>query len=211
MTLPGPTTVFLAAMIFLVILGVGLSLSWDGFREAFSATRAIVTALLCQFVSHFFIKTPAEHSTFSLVEDGELIVLLLTPIIAGMVIRARWSLLASRLTKLARLLTAWLLALTVIAVVLLEHAHVLSYLRSSGTAATIFCAISLVVGYLAIRVQRLPQDQAVSVGMAVGVHNGSLAVAIALSPGLLVIQNLPGRRPFMPSSLCRSPGWRVGR
>jgi bile acid:Na+ symporter, BASS family len=255
MTLSGPAAAFLAALIFLVMLGVGLSLTKDAFREALRARRAIVTVLLCQVVVmpglcfllvlalglppvlavgmmllaaspagttavifshlargnvalniiltgltsvlsaitlpvivslsiHFFIRNSAGRAAFSLLTSGELIALLLTPIIAGMVIRARRAALASRLAKLTSAVTAVLLALTVVAVVIAEHARILGYLRSSGAAATIFCALSLIAGYLAIRVQRLPRSQAISASMAVGVHNSSLAVAIALSPGL---------------------------
>ena len=54
-----------------------------------------------------------------------------------------------------------------------------------GLAALLFNLISLAVGYGVPRLMKLPRRQAVAIGMEIGIHNGTLAIALALSPMLL--------------------------
>ncbi len=54
-----------------------------------------------------------------------------------------------------------------------------------GLAALAFNLLSLAVGYWVPRLLRLPKAQAVAIGMEIGIHNGTLAIALALSPSLL--------------------------
>jgi BASS family bile acid:Na+ symporter len=261
MTLTGIVTLFLAVIIFVVMFGVGLSLTVDSFRQAVRSRRAILTALLCQLVIlplacfllvlgfhlppvlavgmmllaaspggttavlfshlahgdsalsvvltgltsifsavtlpivvnlsiHYFPGSRIGRVAFGVSAYVELLVIMLVPIIVGLVIRSRWPVTALRLTRPTRTLTAGLLVLTAVSVLIIDRAHLLTYARNSGLVAAVFCVISLAVGYFAARAQRLPGSQATSVAMATGVHNSSLAIAIALSRGLLSHQEL---------------------
>ena len=48
-----------------------------------------------------------------------------------------------------------------------------------GATANLF---SLAVGYFVPRIARLPKRQAIAIGMEIGIHNGTLAIAIASGP-----------------------------
>ena len=54
-----------------------------------------------------------------------------------------------------------------------------------GTAVTLFNILSLAAGYALAVWAKLERRQAVAISMEVGVHNGALAIAIALSPMIL--------------------------
>ncbi len=48
-----------------------------------------------------------------------------------------------------------------------------------GVVAGLFCAISLVVGYVVPRAFGVAEDQAIASSMEIGVHNATLAIFVA--------------------------------
>jgi BASS family bile acid:Na+ symporter len=63
--------------------------------------------------------------------------------------------------------------------------------RSFGTVVPLtlaFSALSLTIGYWVPRLNRIERPQAIASSMEIGIHNGALAVTVALSPAML---NLP--------------------
>ncbi|BDB44068.1 bile acid:sodium symporter family protein [Mycobacterium kiyosense] len=111
--------------------------------------------------------------------------LVFIPTTIGVFIRHRFPELARRLQLPIRIAAALLLVL-IIAVTLAKSWGTLSHYFGvlSGAVAT-FCVTSLTVGYLAPRLMRLAGRQAIAMGLEVGMHNGVLAMGIALSPQLL--------------------------
>src|SRR6185436_7326122 len=65
------------------------------------------------------------------------------------------------------------------------RATIVASFQQVGLAALAFNVLSLAVGYFAPLVARLPKRQAIAIGMEIGIHNGTLAIAIASSPLLL--------------------------
>ncbi|MNE75875.1 hypothetical protein D3C80_1720750 [compost metagenome] len=80
-------------------------------------------------------------------------------------------------------------ALFLVVVVVLAFAKdwqtVIDYAPVVGLAALLFNLMSLGIGYFVPRLLKLPQRQAIAIGMEIGIHNGTLAIALALSPALL--------------------------
>jgi len=81
--------------------------------------------------------------------------------------------------------SAAVLLLVILGTVLKERANIGEYFRQVGIAALVFNLASLAVGYLVPRLARLPERQAIAIGMEIGIHNGTLAIAIASGPTLL--------------------------
>jgi BASS family bile acid:Na+ symporter len=102
-----------------------------------------------------------------------------------MLVRAKNPGLAARLDRPVRVVSATFLLLVILSTVLKERAHLVEYFRQVGLAALAFNLASLAVGYLVPRVARLPERQAIAIGMEIGIHNGTLAIAIASGPTLL--------------------------
>ncbi|MBC7975087.1 MAG: bile acid:sodium symporter family protein [Myxococcales bacterium] len=111
--------------------------------------------------------------------------IVLVPVGLGMAIRSRWPGLAERLGRPVKLLSVVFLLLIIVATILKERAMVMDSLQAVGLAALAFNLISIFVGYVVPRLARIGKRQAIAIGMEIGIHNGTLAIAIASGPTLL--------------------------
>ena len=62
-----------------------------------------------------------------------------------------------------------------------ERENLGEYLAAIGLVAVAFCLISLTLGYLVPRLLRVGHPQAVASAFEVGIHNSTLAIAVAVS------------------------------
>ena len=109
----------------------------------------------------------------------QVLVIILVPVAIGMAIRSKKESFAQRLERPVKGLSAGFLALVILAAVLKERANLVEYFQQVGLAALSFNLISLAVGYLLPQLLAVPRRQAIAVGMEIGVHNGTLAIAVA--------------------------------
>ncbi len=116
---------------------------------------------------------------------AQVFVVVLVPVAIGMFVRARRPALARGLERPVRILSAVFLVAVIVGAVLKERAGVISALQQVGLAALLFNLTSMAVGYFLPLLARLPERQAVAIGMEIGIHNGTLAITIASSPTLL--------------------------
>ena len=84
-----------------------------------------------------------------------------------------------RLERPVQLLSAVVLLLVVAGAVLKERAHIGDYFQQVGLAALAFNLASMAVGYFVPRLLGIAERQAIAIGMEIGIHNGTLAIAIA--------------------------------
>lgn len=103
----------------------------------------------------------------------------LLPVGLGMLVRAKRPETAARLDRPVRTLSAVFLALVILLTVLKERANLGDFFRQVGLPALAFNLASLAVGYVVPRMARLPPKQATAIGMEIGIHNGTLAIAVA--------------------------------
>jgi BASS family bile acid:Na+ symporter len=111
--------------------------------------------------------------------------IVLIPVAIGMVLRNRMPELAQRLNKPVRFASVIVLFSVIAVAVYQERDNVVGYLRDVGLVALLLCVLSLAVGYLVPRAFSVPRGQAIASSFEIGVHNSTLAIAIALSPALL--------------------------
>lgn len=111
--------------------------------------------------------------------------IVLVPVALGMGLRAKKPTLSDRLEKPVKIASAIFLLLVIGAAVAKERANLGDYFRDVGLPALVFNLVSLGAGYLVPRFLGLPQRQATAIGMEIGIHNGTLAIAVASSPLLL--------------------------
>ena len=115
----------------------------------------------------------------------EVAVIILLPVAFGMLIRARAPSFAARMEKPIRLLSVLVLVLLIVAAVVKEWSTLLQFLASIGIVCLLFNLASMGLGYAAPRALKLPRKQAIAIAMEIGIHNGTLAIFIALN----VLQN----------------------
>ncbi|GAA17200.1 bile acid:sodium symporter family protein [Pseudomonas aeruginosa] len=115
----------------------------------------------------------------------QVFVIVLGPVAIGMLVRNRLPAVADRLQKPVKILSALLLLVIILLALAKDWQTFVTYAPVIGLAALAFNLLSLAVGYWVPRLLRLPKAQAVAIGMEIGIHNGTLAIALALSPSLL--------------------------
>lgn len=113
-----------------------------------------------------------------IVEVAAIIVL---PVVIGMVIRSQAPRFAANMERPIRIVAVIFLALLVAGAIGENWKILVPALLAVGLACLTFNVISLAVGYAAPLVLRLPQRQAIAIAMEIGIHNGALAIYIALN------------------------------
>lgn len=249
------TAVFLPLALGIIMLGLGLSLTFDDFKRVVKYPKAVVIALGCQmlilpficfFIARVFNLPPelavglmllaaspggatanlyshlskgdvalnitltAVNSVLSLftlpfiinismqyfMGEGKFISLqfdkvmqvfaiVLVPVAIGMFIKSRSLSIAERLSKPVRILSAIFLVLIILAAVMKEKENIGTYFQQVGVAALSFNLLSMAIGFFVPLMFRIEKRQAIAIGMEIGIHNGTLAIAIASSPLLL--------------------------
>jgi len=116
--------------------------------------------------------------------------IVLVPVVLGMMLNARWPALSARMNKPVKLLSV-LFLLTVIGLAIFKaRGEIGGYIQAVGAACLAINLLSLAVGYWVPKLLKLDERQAIAIGMEIGIHNGTLAIAIALSPMMLNNQEM---------------------
>lgn len=111
----------------------------------------------------------------------EVALIIVLPVALGMAIRAFVPQVALRAEKPVRLLSVLVLVLLIVAAVAQSLDVLLSYFAVVGLACLLFNLASMGVGYAAPLALKLPRRQAIAISMEIGIHNGTLAIFIALN------------------------------
>ena len=117
------------------------------------------------------------------IQPGKMIqvfAIVLVPVALGMLVRAKAPGFADRMDKPVRIASAILLALVVIGAIHGEEKAV-DYFLQVGLVTSLFCVTSLVVGYAVPRIAGLTVPQSIASGFEIGIHNSTLAIAVALT------------------------------
>lgn len=104
----------------------------------------------------------------------------LVPVAIGMLVRSRAPRFADAADRPVRIASAVILLLVVVGAILGEE-NVGEYFAQVGLVTTVFCALSLVVGFFVPRLLGLTPAQCVASGFEIGIHNSTLAIAVALT------------------------------
>jgi bile acid:Na+ symporter, BASS family len=111
----------------------------------------------------------------------EVFAIVLIPVSFGMLLKSRFPALSVKLNKPVKILSALFLVLIIAGVVYQERENILSYFKMVGSAALVFNILSMAVGYYLPKLLKTGEKQAIAIGMEIGIHNGTLAIYIALS------------------------------
>lgn len=155
---------------------------------ALNITLTAVNSLLTLFTLPLIVNFAIQH----FMEIGQVVpmqfkkvvevfLMVLIPVSIGMVIKANFPKTSGKLDKPVKILSALFLVAVIGGVVYQVRANILSYFRMVGMAALIFNLLSIGVGYYLPRLLKLQEKQAIAIGMEIGIHNGTLAIFIALT------------------------------
>jgi BASS family bile acid:Na+ symporter len=170
---PGGTTANLMSHLFHG--DVALNISLTAVNSILSiVTLPIVTGLVIAYYDR------GDDVSVPFGEVLKVFVIILVPVAIGMVVRARNAAFAARMDRPVRALSAILLGLLVVAIIVDERHNIEGYFADVGLVAAAFCVISLVVGYVVPRAFGVVEKQAIASSFEIGLHNGTLAIFIAV-------------------------------
>ncbi len=110
----------------------------------------------------------------------EVALLVAVPVILGMSLRGWKPALADAAERPVRLLSSLLLAGLIGLAIVSEWQLLVAYAPIVGAACVAFNLISLAAGYGLSRAARLARPQATAIAFEIGIHNGTLAIFVAL-------------------------------
>jgi BASS family bile acid:Na+ symporter len=110
----------------------------------------------------------------------EVFAVVLVPVLLGMVVRSRRPGLAAASDRPVRVGSAVILAVLVLGILVDQRDRIGEYFGDVGLATGLFCALSLVIGYVVPKALGVTEAQAVASSMEIGVHNATLAIYIAV-------------------------------
>jgi bile acid:Na+ symporter, BASS family len=170
---PGGTTANLMSHLFHGDVALNISLT---------AVNSIISIITLPIVTGLAIAYYGRGDEVS-VPFGEVLkvfVIILVPVAIGMLVRARNAAFAARMDRPVRTLSGVLLGLLVVAILVEERDNIEGYFADAGLVAAAFCAISLVVGYVVPKAFGVVEKQAIASSFEIGLHNGTLAIYIAV-------------------------------
>ncbi|MDT0184556.1 bile acid:sodium symporter family protein [Microbacterium sp. ARD31] len=170
---PGGTTANLFSHLFRGDVALNITLT------AINTVIAVVTLpLITGFAIAWFDRQ--DDVSMPLVEIVKVFALILLPVGIGMLVNHRAPGFARRMDKAVRIGSAVILAILVLGILLDQLENVGDYLADVGLITALFCAISLVVGYVVPKAFGVTGPQAIASSMEVGVHNATLAIFVAV-------------------------------
>jgi BASS family bile acid:Na+ symporter len=156
---------------------------------ALNITLTAFNSILSLFTMPFIVNTSIDlfmtddslYVPMQFRKIAEVFAIVLIPVIIGMVIRNKNEGFAKRMDKPVRIASALLLVLVILAAILKDKDKISGYFQQVGLVALIFNVASILIGYFLPRLFRIPSRQATAIGMEIGIHNGTMAIFIAMN------------------------------
>ena len=173
---PGGTTANLFSHLFRGDVALNITLT------AVNSVIAVVTLPVVVNLSLAYFRPVVEGGLgLDLSKTAQVFAVVLVPVVIGMLIRRASPTFADRADRPVRILSAVVLVVVIVGALLGERENLGEYLAAIGLVAVAFCLISLTLGYLVPRLLRVGHPQAVASAFEVGIHNSTLAIAVAVS------------------------------
>lgn len=172
---PGGTTANLYSHLFRGDVALNITLT------AINSALAIITLPVIANLAIDHFAPDGEGLGLQVGKLLQVFAIVLVPVAIGMLIRRRSPDFAARMDRPVRIASALLLLAVVVGAILGERDNIGTYIAQVGLVATLFCAISLTVGYLVPRALGLTEGEAIASGFEIGIHNSTLAIAMALT------------------------------
>lgn len=176
---PGGTTANLYSHLFGGDVALNITLT------AINSVLAVVTLPLVTNLALTYFVADGGVVGLQFGKTLQIFAIVLVPVLIGMLVRRRRPGFAERMSRPVKIASAVILVLVIVGAVATEWTKLGGYIRSVGLITVLFSVLSLTVGYWVPRLLKVERRQAIASCMEIGIHNSTLAIAIALSPALL--------------------------
>lgn len=155
---------------------------------ALNITLTAVNSLLTLFtlplivnISLEYFMDSGEYLPMQFKKVMEVFIIVLGPVLIGMLIRSKAPAFAAKMDKPVKILSALFLALIITAITINEWHTMTTYFAQLGPPVLMFNVLSMAIGYYLPLLFRVEKRQSIAIGMEIGIHNGTLAIYIALN------------------------------
>lgn len=149
-----------------------------------TAVNSLLTLFTLPLIVNFsldYFMGSGEYLPMQFKKVMEVFAIVLVPVLIGMTIRSKAPGFASRMDKPVKILSALFLALVILLITISERNTLVTYFARLGGPVLLFNVLSMAIGYFIPRMLGVEKRQAVAIGMEIGLHNGTLAIYIALN------------------------------
>ncbi len=173
---PGGTTANLFSHLFRGDVALNITLT------AVNSLIAVITLPVITNLAIGYFEPPGASSLgLQFGKTVQVFAIVLVPVALGMLVRSRATAFADRMDRPVRIASAVVLALVIVGTIVAERDNIAGYLGEVGLPALLFCLLSLTAGFVVPRALGVVRRQAVASAFEIGVHNGTLAITIAIS------------------------------
>ncbi|MCM6775929.1 bile acid:sodium symporter family protein [Nocardia sp. CDC159] len=151
-----------------------------------TAVNSVIAAVTMPVVTNFALDyfEPEKGSGVVGLQFGKMIrvfAIVLIPVVVGMMVRRLRPRFADRMDQPVRIGSAAMILLLIAGAIIAERANLVSYIVDVGLITTLFCLLSLTTGFFVPRALGISEPRAIACSMEIGIHNGALAITIAIS------------------------------
>lgn len=136
--------------------------------------------LIVNFSLDYFLDS-GQYVPMQFKKITEVFAIVLVPVAIGMLIKSKAASFAAKMEKPVKIASALILVIIIVSVTLREKQVLMDYAATLGLPILMFNILSMAIGYFVPRVLSIEKKQAIAIGMEIGIHNGTLAIYIALS------------------------------
>ncbi len=149
-----------------------------------TAVNSLISLITLPFIVNFAIEyfigtTDAINMQFKKII--EVFAIVIVPVSIGMFLKHKFVNLSQKLEKPIKLLSALFLVAIIAIAVMKEKENIGTYFQQVGMAALTFNILSMAIGYYTPRLFKINKPQSIAIGMEIGIHNGTMAIFIAMS------------------------------
>jgi len=149
-----------------------------------TAVNSVLTLFTLPFIVNFSIEYFMQSGLvipMQFKKIVEVFAIVLIPVGIGMLINYLSPNISKKLEKPVKIGSAIFLVLIIVGAIAKEKDQFLVYFEQVGLACLAFNVFSMAVGYFVPFLLKVNKKQAIAIGMEIGIHNGTLAIYIALN------------------------------
>ncbi|NOS55475.1 MAG: bile acid:sodium symporter family protein [Cyclobacteriaceae bacterium] len=149
-----------------------------------TAVNSVLTLFTLPLVVNFslsYFMTSDQYVPMQFTKVVEVFMIVLLPVTLGMILKSKLPAFAAKMDKPVKIFSAVFLFLIIVAAFYRERVMLTTHFGEIGIPVLIFNLLSMGLGYYLPQVWRVEKKQAIAIGMEIGIHNGTLAIFIALS------------------------------
>ncbi len=149
-----------------------------------TAVNSILTLFTLPLVVNFslaYFMTSDQYVPMQFTKVVEVFMIVLLPVTFGMILKSKLPSFAAKMDRPVKIFSAVFLFLIIVAAFYRERVMLTTHFGTIGFPVLVFNLLSMGLGYYLPQVWRVEKKQAIAIGMEIGIHNGTLAIFIALS------------------------------